>query len=668
MVEKIVLELEQRLRPIRHLQQSIWIFDIDNSRVLWASDRALDVWNAGSSEELVARDMAADMSATVANRLKQYQADFNRDSSKNFQEIWTLYPDDAPATIDVVFSAFTLPDGRMAMICEAIGQQSEDAQALRSAEALLHTSVMITLFASTGEPLYRNPAARASANRSSQTLQQRFPDLTVLQSQDVSASEEIKVVAPVVTSAGKCWHDITARRCLDAASGEPAWLISEVDVSRLKSTEERAQFLAEHDILTKLPNRNHVSIEFQRLIDNHLSSGKSGALIFLDLDRFKNVNDSQGHASGDRLLVEVSKRLTAIADGKHSVARLGGDEFLFLFFSADRKEVATLAAQIQDCISEPIDLFGRKVVVTPSIGISLFPEHGRSIDDLMRFADLAMYAAKDAGRNSAVIFNQAIGKALTSKIRLEQELDTAISEGQFVAYFQPRVSAESNEVVGAETLVRWIHPENGLIPPDEFIPAAETSGAIAQIGKCVFEQAVKAQRAWLSQGFNLRISVNLSPLQFAEESLLDDLFEILRQHDASAQDFELEITESVLLGHDQQTITKLHTLVEKGFRIAIDDFGTGYSNLAYLHRYPIRCLKIDRSFIQSESAQPIVELIVQMARLFKLDVVAEGVETDEQLAVLQRLGCEEYQGFLFLPPVDQQTFSDMLHKGKQLAA
>ncbi len=668
MSTEIVHELELQLRPMLRLQQPVWVFDIDNSKVVWANNRALEIWNSTSCEELMARDMGADMSVTVADRLKQYQTDFKRDSASEFQEIWTLYPDGEPTTIDVVFAGFALPDGRMAMICEAIRQQPQSAQALRSAEALLHTSVMITLFASTGEPLYRNPAARGSADSSGQTLQHRYSNLAVLQSQDVSANEEVKVVAPVVTSIGTRWHDITARRCLDAASGNPAWLISEVDVSRLKSTEERAQFLAEHDTLTKLPNRNHVSVEFQRLIDRQLSDGQGGALLFLDLDRFKNVNDSQGHASGDQLLVEVSKRLTDIA-GKHSsVARLGGDEFLVLSFSANPQEVALLAAQIQDSISEPIDLFGRKVVVTPSIGISLFPEHGRNIDDLMRFADLAMYAAKDAGRDSAIIFNQEMSEALTSKILLEQELQTAVSEEQFEAYFQPRVCADTNKIVGAEALVRWIHPEKGLIPPNDFIPAAERSGLISAIGKQVFEQAVRAQRSWQSQGYDLRLSVNLSPLQFFEESLLDDLFDMLGKYNANPQDFELEITESVLLGHDELTIAKLHTLVKKGFRIAIDDFGTGYSNLAYLHRYPIRCLKIDRSFVQSESARPIVELIVQMARLFELDVVAEGVETEEQLSYLNRLGCQEFQGYLYKPPVDYQSFSDLLQTGNRLAA
>jgi len=305
----------------------------------------------------------------------------------------------------------------------------------------------------------------------------------------------------------------------------------------------------------------------------------------------------------------------------------------------------------------------RSISVTPSIGISLFPENGRNINDLLRHADLAMYHAKEKGRNDFSFFTQELSDAVESRISLEAELTVALQEEQFVTYFQPRVDVKSNVIKGAEALVRWQHPSKGLIAPDSFIPACESCGLIAQLGKVVFAQSVRAQRQMAELGFDLRVSVNLSPLQFGEETLVEDLLGIVQSENGNIRGIELEITESVLLGHDSSTIDKLNALVDHGFRISIDDFGTGYSNLAYLHRYPLRCLKIDRSFIQSlDSAHPIVELIVSMAKLFHLEVVAEGVETQQQLDALRSYNCHEYQGYLFERPIDFESFIHLLQR------
>jgi len=287
----------------------------------------------------------------------------------------------------------------------------------------------------------------------------------------------------------------------------------------------------------------------------------------------------------------------------------------------------------------------------------------------MRHADLAMYHAKDLGRNESSFFSQDMSEAVEKRMNLESELMVALHEGQFATYFQPRVDVQSNVISGAEALARWMHPTRGMVSPAEFIPACEASGLIGSLGKYVFKQTVLAQREWASRGHDLKISVNLSPLQFGEESLVQDLIQLLEDNDGDPAKIELEITESVLLGHDQATVDKLHALVDYGFRIAIDDFGTGYSNLAYLHRYPIRCLKIDRSFVsQIDTAQPIIELIISMAKLFKLDVVAEGVETQAQLQALKAHDCQEYQGFLFEKPIAFASFTDLLSQHEESIA
>ncbi len=662
--------LTQRLCELDRLHHPVWVFDLDNARILWCNESSLQVWQSDSKEELLSREMEADMSVSVSKRLNQYKADFSRDESARFTEFWTMYPNGEPVTVNVVFSSYRLSPDRLCMFCEGVADNATCAETLRRSEALLHTSVHISLYSCAGAPLYRNPASRSAVSCSTSLLQDHFMDKDLVRQLEDPALDEIQAITSVNSVNGVVWHDITARRCRDAVSGEAAWIISEVDVSKLKATEEHAQFLAEHDTLTKLPNRNYVSIYFQQQIDKVLMEGKSGALIFIDLDNFKTVNDSLGHDAGDQLLVEVADRLRSLERSQYSIARLGGDEFLMLIKPIEGEQhLESIMQKIIQVVSVPITLLGREVQVTPSIGVAMFPNTGTQIHELMRHADLAMYKAKETGKNDFAYFSKELGDAAELRMNLVSELRLALKSNQFETYFQPRVDVSSNIVVGAEALVRWNHPTKGLVQPGDFIALCEQSGLISELGKNVFRDAIVAQRDWAAQGHDIRISVNLSPLQFGEEYLVDDLLDILEEHQGNPKKIELEITESVLLGHDQCTIDKLHRLVACGFEIAIDDFGTGYSNLAYLHRYPISCLKIDRSFIGSmDSASPIIELIVSMAKLFDLYVVAEGVETREQLEMLRKLYCQEYQGYLFSKPTDFNSFTALLTRRYSIAA
>lgn len=654
--------LETRLVELQRVHKPLWVYDFDDASISWANADALTLWQAESTQALSERDLSKDMTQTVALRLQQYQQDFLRDEKSQFREHWTLYPNGKPQPVEVLLSAFRLHDGRMSMLCEAQGMQGLDNDTLRSSQALLHTSVMITLYSAKGEPLYRNPAARAAVRSGDEQLHEHFVERVAMQRLENSSEQVVNFVASVHADGQQRWHDVSARRCQDAASGESAWLISEVDVSQLKATQERANFLAEHDTLTGLPNRNYVSVVLEQRILQMYARGDEGALIFIDLDHFKDINDSLGHEAGDRLLVEIANRLKRLVGNCENIARLGGDEFLvWMGPIADRREVDERICELKQQLSEPMMLQGRTVRVTPSIGVSLCPADGKNINELMRHADLAMYHAKDLGRNEAAFFTQEMSEAVDSRINLESELIVALEEEQFSAYFQPRVDVQTGEIRGAEALVRWFHPERGMVSPADFIPACEDSGLIGQLGKFVLTQAVVAQRAWAESGHVLKISVNLSPVQFAGETLVEDFIQIVEDNGGNPKCLELEITESVLLGNDQMTISKLQTLVNYGFHIAIDDFGTGYSNLSYLHRYPISCLKIDRSFIaQLDTAQPIIELIISMARLFDLDVVAEGVETAAQLQALKGHDCQEYQGFFYAGAVAFGEFTTML--------
>lgn len=637
----------------------VWIFDIDRRRVHWANEAAIRIWNAASLEELCSRDMGRDMSATVASRLAQYQADF-RTQAGSFTEQWTLYPAGRPVPLKVRFCGHLLPDGRMAMLCEAHAATVEAPEQLRSVEALLHTAVMITLYDANGHAMYRNPAARATISQPGETLEERVIDAAELAALRRALDEHglaTRTLA-VRTAHGERWHEISARRCRDAVTGEDAVLISEADVSAIKRTEARAHFLALHDSLTGLPNRSQAMQRFAETVARLASAGESAALIFIDLDHFKDINDTLGHSSGDVLLVEMARRLRAQVRSSDLVARLGGDEFLiFLPGETPRALVDPLCERLARSLSEPVYVNGQEARVTPSLGVSLYPQDGTDFDTLLRNADLAMYSAKERGRNATAYYEPGLADALHRRTQLEAELRHALARGEFVVHYQPIVDMASDAVVAAEALVRWNHPERGLIGPEAFIPLCESTGLIRALGLRVFAEAARQQVEWSRAGLRLRVSVNLSTQQLQQVDLLPTLLELIADAGADPRELQLEITETMLLGRDPTVLDNLCQLEATGLSIALDDFGTGYSNLGYLQRFPIRILKIDKGFVQClDSNRRLAELIVAMCRLMKLAVVAEGVETAEQLDWVRSQGIEQCQGFLYSPPLPAVEF------------
>jgi len=501
--------------------------------------------------------------------------------------------------------------------------------------------------------------------------------------------EEVIGQTPKLFSAGlqgeasgdEMWARITARGLWNGEvwhrrkNGEvfPAWLtITAVkdgdgavthytgsfdDISERKRSQEHIQFLAHHDALTRLPNRTLLEDRIRQAIAKSRRDGKHTAVLFLDLDRFKLINDTLGHDTGDQLLARVAERLKSVLRETETVARLGGDEFIIVIPGlADVERAARVAQKVLEVVSAPQLIDERALHVTPSIGISIFPEDGDDVPTLLRNADTAMYHAKESGRNNFQFFTQDMNQAVQERVSIESDLRTAIDNEQFVLFYQPQVDCRSGEVSGMEALIRWRHPQHGLVPPNRFIPIAEETGLIVAIGDWVLREACRQARGWHDQGqHGLRVSVNLSARQLRQANLCEMIATTLAESGLPASALELELTESLLMDDPESASTLLRALAGLGIRMAIDDFGTGYSSLAYLKRFPVARLKIDRSFVRDLCSDAndaaIVRAVVAMAASLRMEVIAEGVETVEQLQFLQAHGCFEVQGFLFSPPL-----------------
>ena len=446
-------------------------------------------------------------------------------------------------------------------------------------------------------------------------------------------------------------------------SAAGGWLATHDDVTERIRADERIAHMAHYDALTDLPNRVLMRGHLERRVAE-LNHGKPFAILYIDVDEFKGVNDSLGHEVGDELLRQVASRLRACVSGNDLVARLGGDEFAIIKAgTCDQAELSALAEQILASLRMPVDCKGQEITTDASIGIAIAPDHGDVIDDLLKRADLAMYAAKSEGRGTFRIFVGEYDAKARQRRQLELDLRQALARREFEVHYQPLVDLSANVVTGCEALLRWHHPERGMVSPADFIPVAEDTGLIGEIGEWVLRQACTEAASWPG---DIHIAVNVSPVQFRSKTLALKVAAALAESGLSPERLELEITETVLIRDDEEALTILQQLRELGVRIALDDFGTGYSSLSYLHRFPFDKIKIDRSFIsdigQSEDSSPIVQAVVHMAAARHMATTAEGVETEAQREVLQKLGCSQMQGWLFSPAVPAAKLKLLLSK------
>ncbi|MBI0538389.1 EAL domain-containing protein [Roseomonas sp. KE2513] len=433
---------------------------------------------------------------------------------------------------------------------------------------------------------------------------------------------------------------------------------------------ERASYLAAHDLLTGLPNRGLFTDRLRQALALARRDAEPLAVLCLDLDRFKEVNDTLGHAAGDRLLQEVAKRLSAVVRESDTLARLGGDEFAIIQPKARQPEAAdALARRLIAALEAPVDLGGDWASVGVSIGIAMVDQSGSAdLTQLMRDADLALYQAKEGGRGGYRFFSPEMNRKLLERRALEADLRVALARGDFRLAYQPQVNLESGAVMGAEALLRWERPGVGNMPPDRFISVAEETGLIGPIGTWALQEACREAMTWPD---HLTIAVNVSPVQFRQAGLFEAVVSALESSGLAPERLEVEITEGVLLNDTDETLATLRRLRSLGVKIAMDDFGTGYSSLGYLQKFPFDKVKIDRSFVRhlgdDRSAEAIVRAVVGMSHALGVHTIAEGVETAIQADMLRQKGCEEVQGYMYGKPMPAEAFTEMLVRSAETA-
>ncbi len=460
---------------------------------------------------------------------------------------------------------------------------------------------------------------------------------------------------------------------------EQVVLVVSTDISDRKKSEADIAFMAYHDSLTRLPNR----MQLVERLENELHRAKRhryyGAVLFIDLDQFKNINDSLGHPVGDVVLMEVAARLQDTVRDEDLVARLGGDEFVLVLTILDSElskavhKATEVGEKIRACLNEPVIHDNLELRVTCSIGAVMFPEEGLNVHELLRYADTAMYRVKEAGRNSIAFFNETMADQVKSQLLLEGELHRAVEEQQFELVYQAKVDVDTGRLTGAEALLRWNHPEKGMVSPGLFISSLESSGLIVDVGHWILEEACRKLQEWQELGVwrsGMQLSINISPRQFRRVEFVEEIKNTVNSFAINPAWLDIEITESLVIGNIADTAKTMQDLCDFGISFSLDDFGTGYSSISYLKRLPVSTLKIDQSFVRDirvdRSDKVLVESMASMARLLGLKVVAEGVEEQEQLDLIREFGCDEYQGYFFSRPVRASEFLELLKTNEEL--
>lgn len=653
-------EASDTFDAMRRLHTPIWVYDFDAGRIVLANAAACEFWKARTEADLCARDMGKDMSPAVKERLTQYKEQF-RDGTQSFREIWTVYPEDQPKHALIWFSGYTLPDGRVAMLCEAMQRDEYPTESLRSVEALLHADIKVLLFALNGKPLFLNPAARMTFEDNFENFRDLFIDEAdhTLMMFELDRLQQYREIARVATAQGPRWHDLSAKLSKDAVTGDPAILVTTNDVSALKDARDHARYLAERDQLTGAFNRFFLHRYLERLSTQQ--STRSG-VIYFDLDRFKGINDNFGHEAGDTVLKAVVERCHNALGDDGVLTRLGGDEFVVVFAQLDDiEDLSRRTLELQQAVSQPVEHAGTSLAVSISAGASLYNPRAQSYQDVQREADLALYEAKKGGRNRFVVFGAELRAQFERRKDFERELRAAIAQRELTYFFQPRVDLRSNEVVCVEALLRWEHPRHGVLGPDDFLKLIEEAGLTEDLGRMTLDEAIGQVNALRHAGIDIAVAVNIHASLLLSDRFLKDLRAVSRRADFVADRVGLEVSEVALIGDIGPIAKRLHEIRALGFGVVIDDFGAGYSNLVSMTGLPLNALKIDRSYLERlPSSAPMIDMIIHLASEIGVVAVAEGVETETQMQWLKERSCDQGQGYLMSPPVRGDALPDAL--------
>lgn len=661
---------EDDLPVLAHCRFPVWVFDIDAGRVIWSNEAALDLWAASSQAELGARDMGSEMSSSVRERLLQYQASFVEGAA--FDESWTLYPGGQPRTVMCRFRGCVKRDGSMAMLCEAQETGVDDPEILRGSQALLYTGAMVSIYDADGRCFYANPAAHRAFGHALERLQDRIINDRVLRTlrDTLAGGREGRFVSEVRTAAGERIHEIEARRSVDAVSARQALLLTELDITEPVLARRAVDKLANEDMLTGLYNRNFLAAHAAAFIGAARDEGRDIYLLLLDLDRFKIINDTLGHAVGDRLLAEAAVRLRSFFPDETILGRLGGDEFCVLL-GADSGpgQIKTMASDLVDHLRRPVQIEGHELRIVASLGLSHAPAEPKRavlLDNLLKEADLALYEAKGRGGAQVQLYHPELLQRRTRSLLIEDALAQALSgRGGAVLEmrYQPQVCLRHGRITGAEALARLRTRDGQVLMPGEFVLVAETTGLIGDLGAQVLEQVAAAHRRLTDALRDYRLSVNVSPAQLREPALLAQLTRLAARPGVATKRIELELTETEPSPDDGEFTGTLQRIADLGYSIAIDDFGTGYSNIARLGTQPFHRLKIDRSLIRQPGNRLLARGVINMSHAMNIPVMAEGVETADQRDWLVSEGCFAHQGYLYGRPVDFETFCALTEAG-----
>ena len=628
---------ERLLTAMDVLHTPIWVYDIQRHHIYWANDSALGLWEASSLSELQSRDFSADMAAAIDLLLQRYLGDFQQDRSYN--EWWTLSPKGVKKQVYLRLSGIQLA-GRQMMMTEAV----IDADTLYQESSLATGDTLACLFDNEGGLESGNHHFDMCFGTGISRLTQVFSGCDEAFYTRLSRVGEVVAEGECRTQKGMRWFQYQFRHIQQGAR----ILLTMRDITDRKLEELEHRHLAWHDSLTGLLNRYGL----MKSLEAYCGLGGRFALVFMDLDNFKLVNDNYGHKAGDRLLERVAGRLKQICPRDVELARLGGDEFTALVPLNQASERAQEVADLMlSQMSKPLQLSGvPEVTIGGSIGIAIYPDDADDGDNLITRADMAMYQAKQMGRLRWQRFTPSMQQSLHRKLTLKQFLAKAVGRGELSLRYQPQVDVAQGKLIGLEALLRWYNPVLGHVSPAEFIPLAEEMGLIREIGSWVLATALAQMGEWQRQWqVRVPVSVNLSGFQLSA-SLPGQVAQQLRESGVEAGLLTLELTETVLMLDMKGCIEILDALSEQGIKIAIDDFGTGYSSLAYLNRLPIDTIKLDRSFVVGLNL-PVIRATVAMATSLGLGILAEGVEDEHELAALRAQGCHVFQGFLFSTPM-----------------